>query len=262
MIVGIVLGLLAAALVGLLVIESFKKLPARLGGLGAVFVVAVFVVVAYVAWEGRTAAELQAKDAGRPPTMETPQTADMPDPVHDAPLPRPEAETTESATQTTPQTRTATMATSLLDLPQVGQAVNARIDLSEFDAMEINGESFGRVLAYTCSTYCDGESPQVIEVTLGRKYTYFTAKAAVLDTSNGDYRIDVMLDGASPLTFAASPGIEAEIKLVVSGVSRLKIAMFASDEIMNPLLCGANTAVGKSCGELPGVALGDPMLTP
>lgn len=154
------------------------------------------------------------------------------------------------------------MSTSILDLTAVEQDVNDSIDLSELETTQIDGASYGRVLAYECSLYCDGTSPQVLEVALGRQFSVFSAKAVVFDSSTGEYRVDVTRDSLKPETYEISPGNPALIGLDVTGISRLRIEMFGSGELKSPLQAGADSAVGDNGGGLPGVALGDPTVLP
>jgi len=155
------------------------------------------------------------------------------------------------------------MATSLLDLPRVEEADYIDdIDLDELGTTEIDGQKYGRVLAYTCSIFCHGDSPQSIEVTLGRKFSSFTATSAVLDTASGDHRLTVTLDGAESVVFDFAPGRPAEVDLDVTGHSRMRIDLYSPGEIVSPLQCGASTAGGVGCGTMPGAALADPLLLP
>lgn len=154
------------------------------------------------------------------------------------------------------------MATSLLDLPAVQQDTNSTIDLDFSGTTEINGRSYGRVLTYKCSLYCDGTSPQVLEVTLGRKFSTFTATYAVLDVASGKYRLDITTDASAPQTFYAEPGLPAAINIDVNGVSRMRVQMYASGELLSPIEAGVEIAGGNSGGGLPGVGLADPTLLP
>ena len=158
--------------------------------------------------------------------------------------------------------RAVPMATSILDLPKVEEDINTDIDLKPLDTTEINGTSYGRVLAHNCNLFCNGSSPQVLEVVLGGKYRTFTATAAVLDTSSGTYRIDVTMDSAPPVTFTTSPGKPTPMHLSVAGVSRLRIQMYSSGQLKSAVQAGADSAVGDNGGGLPGVGLGDPVVLP
>lgn len=160
-----------------------------------------------------------------------------------------------------PQPATA-MATSLLDLPAVDQHVTKSIDLEQLDTVLIDGTSYGQALAYSCSLFCNGTSPQILEVSLGRQFKKFTATAVVLDTSSGTYRIDITLDGQPPMSFATSPGSFTAIEVNVENVSRMRIQMYAAESLKGPLQAGSDTAAGENGGGLPGVALADPLLLP
>jgi len=155
------------------------------------------------------------------------------------------------------------MATSLLDLPAVELNTNSTIDLDHASGtVQINRATYGRALVYECSLFCNGSSPQVREVSLGRAFSRFRAAAAVLDTKTGEYRIDITLDSAPPVTFTTSPGTTTPIDLDVTGAARMRIEMFSPGPLKNPMQAGADAAAGVNGGGLPGVALGDPLLLP
>jgi hypothetical protein len=213
--------------------------------------VLVFAVVQVFAQNLSQPSRADRRDAGTPSGPPSTSTTSSDAPVSTAP-------TTRSAEPERP----TVMATSLLDLPAVEVDTNRSIDLEPASPIDIDGVSYGRALVYSCSLYCDGSSPQVREVTLGRRYTRFNATAAVLDTSSGRHRIDITLDGKSPRTFITEPGKSVKISLDVSRVSRMRIELYAPGELKNPLQAGADAAVGENGGGLPGVGLADPVLQP
>ena len=171
----------------------------------------------------------------------------------------PSTSQSEAASASSP---TSVMATSLLDLPEVEQDSNDTTDLDIEGTIEINGKTYGRALVYECSLFCNGSSPQTRLVTLADRFSRLTADAAVLDTKDGDYRIDITLDSSAPVTYNVRPGKTTSIDLDVTGVSRMRIQMYAPGPLKNPLQAGADSAVGENGGGLPGVALGDPVLLP
>ncbi|MFF0234408.1 hypothetical protein [Micromonospora sp. NPDC005254] len=216
-------------------------------------------IVALVVFGGiQAVAQLRSQpDAGTPP--------------QDAGRAIPRGSTTPPAsatsTQATPSTPATTepppvMATSLLDLPAVDEDTNSSIDLDEPGTVEINGTTYGHALIYQCSLYCDGSSPQVREVTLGKKFSRFRTTAAVLDTSTGKYRIDITLDRHPPKTYTITPGNPASINISVAGISRLRIQLYAPGKLKSPLQAGVDVAGGNNGGGLSGIGLGDPILLP
>ncbi|MGZ0153529.1 hypothetical protein ACXJJ3_41130 [Kribbella sp. WER1] len=158
--------------------------------------------------------------------------------------------------------RPLVQATSLLALPRVAEDTNDDIDLDDAGTTQIDGTTYGQALVYQCSDFCNGSSPQVREVTLGRKFKRFTATAVVLDSSNGSHRVDITLDGQAPRVYTVRPGHPEPIKLDVTGISRLRVQLYAPGPLKNPIQAGADSAAGRNGGGLPGVALGDPMLLP
>jgi hypothetical protein len=198
------------------------------------------------------------------PDDDTSTQGSVPTPAPGATTPMPPSGQTQESLPSTPPTAEPPpiMASSLLDLPSVSDDTNSSIDLDDSGTIEIDGATYGRALIYECSLYCDGSSPQMREVTLGRKYARFTATAAVLDTSTGSYRIDVTLDGHPPKTFTTTPGKPARIDLSVAGISRMRIQMYAPGKLKSPLQAGVDAAGGGNGGGLPGIGLGDPLLLP
>lgn len=154
------------------------------------------------------------------------------------------------------------MAASLLDLPTVAEDTNDAADLDEEESTEVDGVMYARLLTYSCSLFCGGDSPQTREVALGRKFDSFEADFAVLDTATGRHRLDITLDGKRPKTYYAEPGEPAEIRVVVTGVSRMRIQFFSPGPLKSPLQAGADSAVGENGGGMPGSALADPLLLP
>ena len=154
------------------------------------------------------------------------------------------------------------MATSLLDLNYVEEDTNRDIDLDEEDSISIGGSTYGRVLTYSCSLYCNGDSPQTRTFVLGGQYSTFTADLAVLDSAAGTYRVDITLDSSSPQTFTVEAGVPAKLSLPVGGVQRMRIQMYAPGELKSPVQAGADTTQGENGGGLPGIGLADPLLLP
>lgn len=251
----VIAGLIAAALAGVIAAAfTDREHPARRYVWALAAFVLVFALVQVVAQSAggsgsATGAREESNDSSPSPSqtvIDDPTTT----PVQTlSPTPKPSA---------TPEI----LATSLMDLPTVDQDTNRDIDLEQLGTTLIDGETYGRVLAYECSLFCNGESPQVVEVTLGGQFKRFTATAAVLDTSSGTYRVDVKAGAHSVKTYSASPGAPASIDLDVTGVSRLRVELYAPGELKSPLQAGADSAVGDNGGGLPGLGLADPLLTP
>jgi len=153
-------------------------------------------------------------------------------------------------------------ATSLLDLPVVAEDTNDSIDLDALESTEVDGTTYGQLLAYQCSLYCDGGSPQVREVTLGRKFATFEATFAVLDTATGRHRLDITLDSRRPKSYFAEPGKPASVVVSVNDVSRMRLQLYSPGPLKSPLAAGADAAVGGNGGGLPGAALCDPIVLP
>ncbi|WFE40830.1 hypothetical protein [Micromonospora sp. WMMD998] len=241
-------GAIAGLIVDVMTDKSHPK------GRRLVMLLAALVVFAGVQAVAQTHSppESDTPSQGAAPTTEPASTTPPATPTS-APTPTPAPPTTEPS---------PVMATSLLDLPAVDEDTSSSIDLDDPGTLEIDGTTYGRALVYQCSLYCDGPSPQVREVTLGRKFSRFTATAAVLDTSTGRHRIDITLDGHPPKTFAVAPGSPASINVSVAGVSRLRIQLYAPGKLKSPLQAGADAAGGNNGGGLPGIALGDPTLLP
>lgn len=170
--------------------------------------------------------------------------------------------TPASPTQSSTSESAPAMATSLLDLPLVEQDSNHSIDLENLDTTSIDGTTYGRALAYSCSLFCNGRSPQVFEVVLGKNFKIFSATAAVLDTSSGTYRIDISLDQKPPAKFVTSPGKPTPIRIDVGGISRMRIQIYAPGPLKSPVQAGVDTTGGENGGGLPGIGLADPVLQP
>lgn len=254
--VGAVAAIFAGAFAGV-VIQAMtdRSHPLRRKGAvlaGLVVSVLVFAVVQVVAQNLSQPSRADQRDLGIP--SGPPSTS-----ASDAPA---SPQVTSPTTRSTEPEGPTVMATSLLDLPAVEVDTNRSIDLDAISPIDIDGVHYGRALVYSCSMYCDGSSPQVREVALGRRYTRFNAMAAVLDTSSGRHRIDITLDGKPPRTFVTEPGERVKISLDVSRVSRMRIELYAPGELKNPLQAGADAAVGENGGGLPGIGLADPVLLP
>lgn len=240
---------------------------------GAVTILLALVLV----WSGVEDYRFPFVQTGRPshlPVSSTPEARTATPLATDAPIPpqaSPESPPADGGTTQNPSSAGSPpvpprepeeVATSLLNLPLVDYPVRAQIDLKTYGPVDIDGRTYDWVLVYECNTFCHGDSPQVVEATLGRKFTSFTATTAVLDTARGEYQIDVILDEAPAVTYVTSPGQPADIDLDVTDVSRLRLEMYSPAALIDPVQCGANTASGVGCGELPGLAVGDPMVIP
>lgn len=195
--------------------------------------------------------------SGQTSTSSPPSSEDTPQPPQTTPPPIPSPPPT-SAPPPTP----IIQATSLLKLTAVAEDTNDDIDLKEEGTIDIDGRTYGRALVYRCSLFCNGSSPQTREVTLGRRYQRFVTTLAVLDTSTGRHRVDITLDTRLPKTYTVTPGHARKIILDVTGVSRMRIELYAPSPLKNPIQAGADSTVGRNGGGLPGVGLGDPMLLP
>jgi len=247
-----VAAVIAGAIAGLAAqVMSDRTHPLRPKLVGLVAFVLVFALVEAIAENQSEPDRAYQRDPGipsGPPSTSTTKSSEAPVATATARSAEPDASTV--------------MATSLLDLPAVEVDTNRSIDLESASPIDIDGVSYGRALVYSCSLYCDGSSPQVREVTLGKRYTRFNATAAVLDTSSGRHRIDITLDGKPPQTFVTEPGKPIKINLDVTRVSRLRIELYAPGKLKSALQAGADAAVGENGGGLPGLGLADPLLLP
>ncbi|WP_299169686.1 hypothetical protein [uncultured Arthrobacter sp.] len=248
----VLLTLLAGVLVGVatnMISEKAKEhssFPVIAGLIAAAFVALVLVQI------NGAPTSSTGELTPQPPGTETPQPSNSP-PTTNPP-------STPPATPTPAQP--PVQATSILDLPVTDQETNSLIDLEETDASSINGTAYARTLRYECNLYCNGSSPQVFEVTLGKKFSTFTTSLGVLDTKNGEHRIDISLDQGDPVIYTANPGPPTEITLDVKEVSRMTIRLYAPNELKSPLQAGVDSTIGENGGDLPGVALADPVVLP
>lgn len=254
----VVAAVVAGAFAGLVAdATADKKHPARKYIPMLVIGVLAFAIIQTVAQKND--GDSQAKPTNSAPSQNPTPSVDQ---TQQAPQTTPPpAASTPSPTSTSPQPPVI-QATSLLKLPAVNEDTNDDIDLREEGTIDVDGATYGRALLYRCSLYCNGSSPQIREVTLGRRFQRFTTTAAVLDTSTGRHRIDITLDSQAPKTFTVSPGHSRKIALNVSGISRMRIELYAPGELKSPIQAGADSTVGRNGGGLPGVGLGDPMLLP
>nr|WP_295920761.1 hypothetical protein [uncultured Actinomyces sp.] len=149
---------------------------------------------------------------------------------------------------------------SLLDLNYVAVDSNEDIDLDEHESIKVNAEVVGRALTYKCSMYCNGISPQVRQFVLGSKYSRLQAQLYVLDSSADDHRVAFYNGDVLMGEYGVFPGEPTLVDLDVSGVSRLTVVFPSPAPLKSAVQAGADTAVGKNGGGLPGVALVEPTL--
>lgn len=150
----------------------------------------------------------------------------------------------------------------LSDLPPVDNSdgANSSIDL-RFEGLTVNGTDYANSLTYRCNLFCNGTSPQTWEVSLGRRYTQFVARAAVADTAGGEKtttKIEVDVDGEAHF-YTARVGKSVPIKLDVRGALRLRIRIFAPTDLKSPIQAGADAAAGKG-SQMPNAGLTTPQL--
>lgn len=137
---------------------------------------------------------------------------------------------------------------------------NSDIDL-DFQNLFVNGDTYVNSPPYRCDLFCNRSSLQTYEVSLGKKYRQFTVLAGVADTAGGEKtttRFEVDVDGEAH-SYAASVGKPARIKLDVRGALRLRIRIFAPNDLKSPVQSGADAAAGKG-SQLPNAGLGTPRL--
>lgn len=181
-----------------------------------------------------------------------------------SPPARPTVKPTTNSPRPTPPppTRPKVPPALLSDLPQVDNSdgSNSSIDL-RFEGLTVNGNDYANSLTYRCSLFCNGTSPQTWEVSLGKKYSLFTARAAVADTAGGEKtttKFEVDVDGEAH-SYTARVGRSVPIKLDVRGALRLRIRIFAPTDLKSPIQAGADAAAGKG-SQMPNAGLTTPQL--
>ncbi|MGQ4535213.1 hypothetical protein ACUH9Y_09000 [Dermabacteraceae bacterium P13115] len=170
-----------------------------------------------------------------------------------------EEESGDSA-QPSPPELTGPLRTSLLSLNHVNVDTNNDIDLRVRDSINVNGETLGPVLTYSCSLYCNGSSPQIRQFVLGGKFASLRGTLFVLDSSSDSHQVTFYNDDALIQENVVSPGEPISIDLDVTGVSRLTVVFYAPGPLKSPLQAGIDTTSGNNGGGLPGVALVEPSL--
>ncbi|MDQ1295307.1 MAG: hypothetical protein QG608_3192 [Actinomycetota bacterium] len=174
---------------------------------------------------------------------------------------------TESSSSTAedprqPQGTPSIVASFLSELTEVDSETSDDIDL-KFNPVEINGTYYGDSLIYSCKMYCNGSAPQTYEVSLGRKYSKFEAMAGIMDSSSsGPTKIEIEADDRLLRRIITQTGDPKQVNVNVQNVLHLKIKLYPPHRLKSPLEAGADAAGGNNAGGLPGVALGDPRLTP
>lgn len=221
--------------------EKAKKhasVPVMGGLLGAAFCLSVIVQL-----NGDAHSDTSGGQTTSPTSTEMPLT---PSPGISSPSP---VVTSPPSPSTQPVT-----ATSLLDLTWARESTESSIDIDFRGPISIDGTTHEEALVFDCNIWCNGTSPQVYEVTLGRRFKTFTATAAVLDEYNGAHSFQVRLDQREPQSFTTSPGDAVPINLNVEGVTRLRVEFHRT--------AAQEATIATHEGIYMGMALASPMVLP
>lgn len=180
-----------------------------------------------------------------PANTETPQPS-TPSPSTPTPSPPPSSPP--------PTTTPPVPPTSLLKLTWARESTDSTSDIEFRGPISIDGTPHDEALVFDCNIWCNGTSPQVYEVTLGRNFKTFTATAAVLDEYNGPHRFQIRLDQREPLSYTTSPANAVPIKLDVTGVTRIRVEFYRTAE--------QEAVIASHKGIYMGMALASPMVFP
>ncbi|WP_410611100.1 hypothetical protein [Amycolatopsis sp. lyj-109] len=190
-----------------------------------------------------------------PSTSSSPSSVD----VTASPGPSPSGTPTLTATTPLPTPPPEALRTPLSEFAPVSGSNN--IDL-KFDDVTMRGAAFGQSLHYSCSLYCNSQSPATYVADLGGKYTKFEATAGIPSTGRDvPTKIEIDMDGRLKGTYVVSVAKPTAISISVAKVQRLRITFYPPEKLRTPLQSGADIAGGDE-HVLPDVALGTPTLQP